>query len=152
MIRQRRRNVSLYVGLTAVLLFGLGPGGPTPALPQDPVRYVTTSQWLPFEFDTGEILFTGSLHLVVRAIPGNPILPPNPIRVHVNGLVPGTGGARAHFHFDTRGPFTGAFSEILVPFTVQIPGNPIKEIRSVSLFLVLNPNGTVNEATEFAND
>jgi hypothetical protein len=145
---------------TAVLLFGLGPGRSTPVLagPQEPTRPVTTSLWVPFEFDTGQgVFFAGSLHLLVQAIPQEPIIPGNPVRplrVLVNGLVFGTGGTQALFAFDTRGPFpgTGEFSEILVPFRVQIPGNPVMPLLSVKLFLILNPDGTVDGGTEFGND
>jgi len=55
--------------------------------------YVTTELWIPFPdgFVNDEFVdFTGAIHIVIHAVPPNPVVPPNPIvppnptRIHTN--------------------------------------------------------------------
>ncbi len=108
--------------------------------------------------DSSEFVdFTGNIHLVVKYIPTDPILPPNPIRVHTNVMnVTGIGQTsglsyrlNGTTNFNLPGNIPGDFS-----FGTSyrlLPPNPIRESSlNVSYLVSLNSDGAVTAAEAFA--
>lgn len=99
--------------------------------------------------------FTGSIHLLVKANPTDPILPPNPIRIHTN-LVEFRGiGQTSGLEYTVNGASRSSFT-VGLPNSVQfvsgyhlLPPNPIRE-QSLSLpisyLISINSDGVVTDA------
>lgn len=110
--------------------------------------------------DTTEmVVFSGRIHLVVKYIPTDPILPPNPIRIHTNLMdVSGTGQITGGTYRATGAAnlsFPAAAGSSFSVGTIYrlLPPNPIREGADLSLpigyNISLNSDGYVSSAEAF---
>lgn len=158
------RSASVVLALCLMLTALAAPMGAA-------VGDTVTSNWrLPFQgsyfVDNGAssefVDLSGSVHLVVKYYPGDPTVPPNPIRIHTN-LVSVSGVGRtsgqsyrltgaANFELDADAGSTFAF----VGSYRLIPTDPCKGCPTSARFLpiryavMLNSAGEVTEATATA--
>jgi len=130
---------------------------------------LTTSLNGSFFFNNGDqsewIDISGTVHLVIKSIPGNPVIPGNPIRVHANMAgVTGLGRTSGqqyvingdeNFEFDNTLPaalqFEGHYR--LIPGNPVIPGNPIapSPVLPVAFSVSLDEAGVVGNVAAVVN-
>jgi hypothetical protein len=110
--------------------------------------------------DSSEFVdFSGNIHLVVKYLPPNPILPPSPIRVHTNIMnvsgVGQTSGLRyqlngaMNFEFPASAPGDFSFDASYL----LLPPNPIRQSalsQYVRYNISLNSDGEVSSAEALA--
>lgn len=111
-----------------------------------------------FFFNNGDqsewIDVSGDIHLVVQAIPGNPVIPGNPIRVHTNmagitgiGRTSGTQyviNGSENFELSSALPASLQFQGLyrLIPGNPIIPGNPVSPNPILPVFFALSVDET----------
>lgn len=153
-MKRTLKMLCLLAGMAGVL--GLTPGTPAAAR-KGPV---TTSLWIPFPNGSSShanIAFSGSIHLVIQAIPQEPFLPQDPFRIHTNlaggsgvGLTSGiryqaTGAADFALAASSHLDFTATYR--LIP---QDPFIPVEPFR-VRFFVSMLADGSVGTiGTEIA--
>lgn len=100
------------------------------------------------------VVFSGSIHLVVKYFPTDPVLPPSPIRIHTN-LTGITGiGQQSGLTYRLTGASNLAFpinSETGFSFSSSyrlLPPSPIRELSMALRYNVsLNSDGTVSQTS-----
>jgi hypothetical protein len=104
-----------------------------------------------------EVDFSGSIHLRVRYLPPNPVLPPNPIRVHTNLITMRGIGRTSGLEYIVNGASNATFpmaSPTNFSFGSSyhlLPPNPVRGSDALSfpiLFTItLNDSGEITEAS-----